>query len=323
MSDVDSRDIGETVSGSGALPVGNGIGLRQLEVFLIVRRSERVRTDRFREVGKEDEVTSVLGSKSRVAFNIEELRDLRETIGIKADAVRRELQELGSRESVSGSQRGAELLIVLIEQINGLGAGRAGSCRLVVHCRADSEVDGAHNELIDGDRHLLVDLVVEHRDEGSELSRVREGLLDLKLGDRELQLESDLRVEELRVNFRLDKDVRIVGRAVGELPRRIGLSVRQLRADLLHDGTEFPSVHKQRRNGSRIGAVDKDHFADVIDKTLHVGVDGVRVKDRGTDVDDVREVSRDERGISEDFSGRGVDERVNLFNIHWGKSPFN
>ena len=239
-------------------------------------------------------MTLVLRGKSRVALDVEELGDFGQPVSIEPDSVRRELEEFRSSECVACAQGGPELLIVLIQEVDGFGACRAGAGRFIVHCRTDSEVDSAHDQLVNGDGHLFVYLIVEHRDERTELRRVAERLLDLHLSDGELQLERDLGVEKLGRDGRLNEYIGIVGRVVREPPRRIGLSVRQLGSDLFDNAAIFPAVHQHGRNGPGILAVDENDLTDVIDESLDVSVDSIRVKYRGTDVDDVRQVSGDE-----------------------------
>ena len=212
-----------------------------------------------------------------------------------------------------------------IQQIDSSGIARAGVRTAAVHVvegLAHHVVNGPHDEVVECNRHGLLNLIEEHGQEGVELGGGGEGLIQRLLLHGPLDLERGHLVEELDVHIGLVEHVGIVGCAVGEIPALILGGGGEAGADLLQNRAVAPVVHEDGGSAAGVGAVDEDHFADVVNQRPDEAVEGVGVEDGIAGIHDALQVLGDEVVAAKGLGERFIDDLVNLFYFH-DCSPFS
>ena len=310
--DVDGAGIGEGIVSARALPERDALRIGQLGVLVMESVRLKIHVSRGCELGQHDDMLEILRGESLLAADVEMSAHAGETVGVQADLVGGETDELGGVNGLSRGQRssGADLVVVQGQEVDGTGAVA------VLDGLSDHAVDGAHDEGIVAHGHGLLDLVEDHGDKGVELGGAGEGLLHLHLGDGRLDLEGGHLVEELGLGHGLVEDMRIVGLTIHQIPALVLHGLGHLAGDLLDHRAVLPFVHEDGRSGAAICAVDKNDLADVVDERTHVGVEGLAVEDGCANVNDVGEVFLQKNGIADGFLDCAVHELIYLLDFH-------
>lgn len=310
----------ESIVGARTLPEGNGLGTDELGVLVMERVGLEKHVRGGAELGKHDNVLEVFGCEPLLAALVEEGAHAGQTIDVERHLIRGVADEVGVGHGVGRREILAIAGIEAREKIDRSRITRtsnsAGRMVGAVAGLQNHVVDGAHDQSVHTNGHGLIDLVEEHGDEGVELGSAGEGLLHLTLCDGAVDLEGCHLVEELGLSFGLVENVRIIGRAIGQLPRLVLDSHRHFGTDLLHDRAVLPRITQDRRGRTLIRPDDEDHLADVVNEGLDILVESAGVEDRGTDVDDVGQVLVEDDRVADGLLSGRIDELVNLRYFH-------
>lgn len=307
---LDGADVGEGIASTRALPERNTLSTDESGVLVVEGVALEINVGGSREIRQHDYMLEILRRESLLAALVEQSGHTGETVGVEADLESRKADERGrDNRQISGEILG-ELGVVHGEEVDGPD-GVSALCSLDDHV-----IDRAHDEGIVLHGHSLVHLIEEHGHEGVELGGAGEGLPNLALGDRTVDLERDHLVEELGLGLRGMEHMRIVGCTIGELPALVLHGVGHFAGDLLNHRAILPSIHQNGGGGAAVGTVDENDLADVIDKGADVCVESLTVEDRLANIDEVGEILIQKNGITENLVGGLVYKIVDLSNFH-------
>ena len=316
---LDGARVGEGEPLTRALPERNLLSIGQLGVFVMERVGLEEHIRGGTELGQHDHVLKVFRSESLHTADVEQGGHSGQTRDRESHVIGGEPDEVRVEDGVARCKALAVLLVKAIQKIDSSGVARAGIGAAAVHViegLAHHVVDGPHDEVVEGNGHALLNLVEEHGQESVELSGGGEGLIQRLLLHGPLDLERGHLVEELDINVRLVEHVRIVGRAVSEVPTFILGGHGEAGTDLLQNGAVAPVVHEDGGSAAGVGAVDEDHLANVVDQRPDEAVKGVGVEDGVTGIHDALKILGDEVIFAEGLDERVIDDLVNLFYFH-------
>lgn len=322
---LDSTRVGESEALTRALPERNGLRIDEFGVLVMegVGLEEHVRGRT--ELRKHDNVLEVLRGEPFHTAHVEQRGHAGQTVDSERHVIGGVADEIGIKNRIRSREGLGVLLVKAIQQVNSSGIASTGVGAAAVHvveCLAHHIVDGAHDEVVKGHRHALLNFIEKHGEEAVELGSGREGLVQRLLLHGALDLERGHLVEELDVNVGLVEHVRIVGGAVGQIPRLVLGGLREAGADLLQNGAVTPIVHHDGRGGAGVGAVDEDNLTDMVDEGSNESIEGVGVEDFVACVHNAVEVLGDEVIFTKSLDKRVVDDLINLFYFHCC-SPFS
>ena len=317
--EFDGAGVGEGEVGAGALPEGDSLGVDELGVLIMERIGLEEHVGGSPELGEHDNVLEVFRGKPLHAADVEQSAHAGQTVDAESHLVGRIADEVRIEDSLSRRETLIVLLIEAVQKVDSScvacpGVGASGVH--VVEGLAHHVVDGTHDQVVEGNRHTFLDLIKKHREEAVELGSGGEGLIQGLLLNGTLDLERGHLVEELDVHVGLVEHVRIVGSAVGEIPALILRGGGETGADLFQNGAVAPIVHEDGRGAAGVGAVDEDHFADVVNQGSNEAIEGVSIEDGITSIDNALKVFRDEIILAEGLDERIVYDLVNLFYFH-------
>ena len=322
---LDSTGVGEGETLARALPERNSLRIDELGVFIMEGVGLEEHIGGRAELGQHDNVLEVFRREPLHAAHVEQRRHARQTVDGERHMIGGVADEVGIEDGRASGQALAVLLIEAIQQVDGSGVARAGVGTAAVHVvegLAHHVVDGPHDEVIERDGHGLLDLVEQHGQERIELGSGGEGLIQRLLLNGPLDLERGHLVEELDVYVGLVEHVGIVGGTVGEIPALILGGGGETGADLLQDGAVAPVVHEDGGSAARVGTIDEDHLADVVDKRPDKAVEGVGIENGVAGIHNALQVFGDEVIATKGLSERFIDDLINLFYFHCC-SPFS
>ena len=318
-SGVHLAGIGKRVASSGTLPKRDSFSIDQFGVLVMECPGLEEHISRRAELVEHDDMLEVFGRETRLPADVEQgghpgqtTGNQRDVVGGVADEVRIE-DCLGSRETL------AVLLIEAVEKIDCLGGAGAGNSTAgvgAVHGFNGHIVDGAHDEVVGGNRQRLLNLVEKHGDKGVELGGAGKALLHLPLGDRAVDLESGHLVEEFRLGPRRVEDVGVVGSPILQFPALVLSSLGKLGADFFDHGAVLPRIHQNTGSRAAVRPIDKDDAADVVDERLDESVESAGVENVVAHIDNIGEILLQDRLGADGFGERGIDELIYLFDFH-------
>ena len=267
--EVNLACVGKVKVSARALPVGNSFCPDELGVLIMERARLEEHVSGGAELGEHHDMLEFARRETGLAPEVEQRGHSGQTVSAESHLIRREADEVRVNDGVSRGQTLAVHGVITGEEIDRLGPACAGehSARVVLRVQSlgNHVVDGPHDKRVSADCHSLLDFIEQHGDESVELGRRTEGLLDLTFGDGAVDFERSHLVEELGLCRGLVEHVRVVGRAVDELPI-LGLDgLGHFGADFFDDGSVLPRVHEDGGSRAAIRAVDEDYASDVVD----------------------------------------------------------
>lgn len=324
-SQLDRASVGEGKTLARTLPERNSLRIDELGVLVMegVGLEEHIRGRA--ELGQHNNVLEVFRGESLHAAHVEQSRHARQPVDGESHMIGGVTDKIGIEDCIPSGQTLAVLLIKAIQQVNSSGIACTGVSAAAVHIverLSHHVVDGAHDEVVKGHRHALLNFIEKHGEEAVELGSGREGLVQRLLLHGALDLERGHLVEELDVHVGLVEHVGIVGGPIGQVPRLVFGGLRKTRTDLLKDGTVTPIVHKDGGSAAGVGTVDEDHLADMIDEGTNKPIKGVGVEDGIACIHNALQVFGNEIILAESLNERIIDDLVNLFYFHCC-SPFS
>lgn len=322
---LDSAGVGESKALTGALPERNSLRIDEFGVLIVEGVGLEEHVSGRAELGQHDNVLEVLRGESLHTAHVEQSRHACQPVDGESHVICGVTNEVGIEDRRARSKILAVLLVEAIQEIDGSGVAGTGVGSAAVHVvegLTHHVVDGSHDEVVERNRHGLLNLIEEHGQKRVELGSGGEGLIQGLLLHGPLDLERGHLVEELDVHVGLVEHVGIVGSAVGEIPALILGGGGETGADLLQNRAVAPIVHEDGGSASGVGAVDEDHLADVVDQRPDETVKGVGVEDGIAGIHDALQVLGDEVVAAKGLGERFIYDLVNLFYFHCC-SPFS
>lgn len=313
--------------GAGALPEGDNLSVGELQVLHIEVIGGVVEIDagRLLELGEHDDVEHLPGSEALLLADVEEGTHGLETVHVEAHDISSVPQE-----RLVGDGRGradvlAELLVVHVQEVDGLGAGpptdRTAAVQIVEGVD-DHAVDRPHDKPLVLDGHGLVDLVEQHADKCVQFSRTGEATLELAVQNGLVKLEGNETVIELGVCRAGLVHEGIVGSPIGQFPALVLSGFGHLAGDLHEDGAVLPRIHQDRGCEAGVGALNELGATNAIHQSIdELVLPAVDVLDGGANLHRVGKVFGNDGGTAGHFGGDGIHEPMNLFNFHLFFSP--
>lgn len=325
VGELDSRRIRECEARAGALPERNLLGLLKPGVLVMEGVGLEEDVSGGAEISVHNDVLKIARAEPLHPSDVEQGGHAGHTADGDGHLIGGITDKVGVDDSVRRREGLAVLMIETIQQVDAPGVAGAGVGASAVHIverLGHHVVDGAHDEVVKGDRHAFLNLVEKHGQEAVELGCAGERLIQGFLLNRPLDLEHRHLVEELDVDVGLVEHVGIVGRAVRQIPAFVLGGHREAGADLLQNGTVPPVVHKDGGGRARVGTVDEDDLPDVIDEGSDEPIERVGVENRVACIDEAFEIFGDQIVLTEGLGEGIVDDLVNLFYFHCF-SPFS
>lgn len=319
VGELDGRRVGECEARPGTLPERNLLSLLKPGVLVMERIGLEEDVGGGAEISVHYDVLKIARAKPLHPADIEQGGHTSHTADGDGHLIGGITDKVGIDNRIIRGKGLAVLVVKAIQKVDAPGVAGAGVGARIVHIverLGHHVVDGAHDEIVKGNRHTLLNLVEKHGQEAVELSGAGERLMQGFLLNRPLDLERRHLVEELDVDVRLVEHVGIVGRAVRQIPAFVLGSNREAGADLLQNGTVPPVVHEDGGCRAGVGTIDENDFTDVIDEGSDKPIERVGVKDRVASVDDAVEILRDQIVFTESLGERVVHDLVNLFYFH-------
>ena len=325
VGELDRGGVGERETRARALPERNLLGLLETSVLVMERVGLEENIRGGAEVGVHDNMLEIARAESLHAADIEQGGHSGHTTDSDGHLVGGIANEVGIEDGIRRREGLGVLLVETIQQVDAprvtsssIGAAAVHGVESLCH----HVVDGAHDEVVKGNRHGFLNLVEKHGQEAIELGSAGERLIQRLLLHGALHLKRGHLVEELGVHVGLVEHIGIVGSAIGEIPALILGGGGEARADLLQNGAVAPIVHHNRRSGARVGSVNEHNLANVVDEGADEAVERVGVENLVASVHDAVEVLGDQVVLTKSLDKRGVDDFVNLFYFHCC-SPFS
>ena len=319
VGELDSGRVGESKARARALPERNLLGLLETSVLVMERVGLEEDVGGGAEISVHNDVLEIARAEPLHPADVEQGGHSGHTTDGDGHLIGGVADKIGIDDRLRRGEGLAVLMVKAIQQVDASGVTGAGVRTTAVHVierLGHHIVDGAHDEIVKGHRHAFLNLVEKHGQEAVELSGAGERLIQGLLLNRSLDLERRHLVEELDVDVGLVEHVGIVGRAVRQIPAFVLGSHREPGADLLQNGTVPPVVHEDGGRRARVGAIDKDDFANVIDEGSDKAIKRVRVENRVAGVDDTVEVLGDQIVFTEGLGKGVVHDLINLFYFH-------
>lgn len=319
VGELDCRRVGESKARPRALPERNLLGLLKPSILVMERVGLEEDVGGGAEVSMHHDVLEIARAEPLHPSDVEQGGHAGHTTDGDGHLIGGVADKIGIDDSIRGCERLAVLLVKAIQQVDAPGVASSGVGSGAVHVverLGHHVVDGAHDEIVKGNRHALFDLIEKHGQEAVELGCAGEGLIQGLLLDRPLDLERRHLVEELDVDVGFVEHIGVVGGAVRQIPAFVLRSDRETGADLLQDGTVPPVVHEDGGGRTGVGPIHEDDLADVVDEGSDEPIERVGVEDRVASVDDAVEILRDQIVLTEGLGERVVDDLVNLFYFH-------
>ena len=319
VGELDGGRIGECEARTRALPERNLLRLLETSILVMERVGLEEDVGGGAEVSVHHDVLKIARAEPLHPTDVEQGGHSGHTTDGDGHLIGGIADKIGINDRIRGGERLAVLLVKAIQQVDAprvAGAG-VGSCAVhVVERLGHHIVDGAHDEVVKGHRHALLDLVEKHGQEAVELGCAGERLIQGLLLDRPLDLERRHLVEELDVDVGFVEHVGVVGGAVRQIPAFVLRSDGEAGTDFLQNGTVPPVVHEDGGSRTGVGPVHEDDPADVVDEGSDEPIERVGIEDRVTRVDDAVEILRDQIALTEGLGERVVDDLVNLCYFH-------
>ena len=319
VGEIDSRRVGEPEARPRALPERNLLGLLKPSILVMERVGLEEDVGGSAEVSVHHDVLKIARAEPLHPADVEQSGHSGHTTDGDGHLISGVADKIGIDDRIRGSEGLAVLLIKAIQQVDAPGVAGPGVGSGAVHVverLGHHVVDGAHDEVVKGNRHALFDLVEKHGQEAVELGCAGEGLIQGLLLDRPLDLERRHLVEELDVDVGLVEHVGVVGGAVRQIPAFVLRSDRKTGADLLQNGTVPPVVHENGRSRTGVRPIHEDDLADVVDEGSDEPIERVGVEDRVTSINDAVEVLGDQTVLAESLGKGIIHDLVNLFYFH-------
>ena len=317
----------ESEVSAGTLPEGNNLGIGELEVLHIevVGGVVKINAGRLLELGEHDDVEHLPGSEALLLADVEEGAHGLETVHVEAHDISGVPQERLVGDGLGRVDVLAELLVVHVQEVDGLGAGPPadGTAAVQIVEGVDNHaVDRPHDKPLVLDGHGLVDLVEQHADKCVQFSRTGEAALELAVQNGLVELEGNETIIELSVRRAGLVHEGIVGGPISQFPALVLSGFGHLAGDLHENGAVLPCVHQDRGRETGVGTLNELGAAN----TVHQGVDelvlpAVDVLDGGANLHRVGKVFGNDGGTAGHFGGDGIHEPMNLFDFHLFFSP--
>lgn len=319
VGELDSGRVGEAEARARTLPERNFLRLLETSILVMERVGLEEDVGSGAEISVHNDMLEIARAEPLHPADVEQRGHSGHTADGDCHLVGGVTDEVGIDNCIRRSEGLAVLMIEAIQQVDAPGVAGAGVRTGVVHVverLGHHVVDGTHDEVVKGNRHAFLNLIEKHGQEAIELGGAGERLIQGLLLNRPLDLERRHLVEELDVDVGLVEHVRIVGRAVSQIPAFVLGSNREAGADLLQNGAVPPVVHKDGGGGAGVGTVDENDFADVVDEGSDEAIKRVCVENRVAGIDDTVEILRDEVVFAQGLSERVVHDLINLFYFH-------
>lgn len=319
VGELDGGRIGEREARTGALPERNL--LRLLEASILVMERVRLEEDVSggAEVSVHHDVLKIARAEPLHPADVEQSGHSGHTTDGDGHLIGGVADKIGIDDRIRGGEGLAILVVETVQQVDATGVAGAGVGARVVHVverLGHHVVDGAHNEVVKGNRHALFNLVEKHGQEAVELGCAGEGLIQGLLLDRPLDLERRHLVEELDVDVGFVEHIGVVGGSVRQVPAFVLRSDREPGADLLQNGTVPPVVHEDGGGRTGVRPIHEDDLADVVDEGSDEPIERVGIEDRVASIDDAVKILCDQIVLTEGLGEGIVHDLVNLFYFH-------
>ena len=180
VGELDRGRIGEGKAGARTLPERDFLSLLKTSVLVMERVGLEEDVRGGAEIRVHDNMLKIARAEPLHAANVEQGRHPGHTTDSDGHLVGGIANEVGVDNSVRRRERLGILLIETIQQVDAPGVARTGIGTAAVHIierLGHHVVDGAHDEIIEGHRHGLLDLVEKHGEEAVELGGRGEGLI--------------------------------------------------------------------------------------------------------------------------------------------------
>lgn len=325
VGEFDRGSVGKIEARARALPERDLLGLLKTSVLVMERVGLEENVRGGAKIGVHDNMLKVARAEPLHAADVEQGGHSGHTADSDGHLVSGVANKLGIEDGVRGRERLAVLLVEAIQQVDapGVPSPRVGAAAVHgVESLCHHVVDGTHDEVVKSNCHSLLNLIEKHGQEAVELGGAGEGLIQRLLLHRALDLERGHLVEELDVHIGLVEHVGIIGRPVGEIPALVLGGGGKAGTDLLQNRAVAPVIHHDGRSAARIGAVDEDHLADMVDEGANKAVKRVGIENLVAGVHDAVKILGDQIVLAESLGERGIDDFINLFYFHCC-SPFS
>ena len=319
VGELDSGRIGEREARTRALPERNLLRLLETGILVMERVGLEEDVGGGAEVSVHHDVLKIARTEPLHPADVEQSGHSGHTTDGDGHLIGGVANEIGIDDRIRGGEGLAVLLVKAIQQVDAPGVASPGVGSGAVHVverLSHHVVDGAHDEVVKGNRHAFLNLIEKHGQEAVELGCAGEGLIQGLLLDRPLDLERRHLVEELDIDVGFVEHIGVVGGAVRQIPAFILRSDRETGADLLQNGTVPPVVHEDGRGRTGVRPIHEDDLADMVDEGSDEPIERVSIEDRVASVDDAVEILRDQIVLTEGLGERVVDDLVNLFYFH-------
>ena len=319
VGELDGRRVGEAEACPGTLPERNLLGLLEPGVLVMERVGLEEDVGGGAEISVHHDVLEIARAEPLHTADVEQSGHSGHAADGDGHLIGSIADKIGIDDRIRCGERLAVLLVKTIQQVDApgvAGPGIGSSAVHVVERLGHHVVDGAHDKVVKGNRHALLNLVEKHGQETIELGSAGEGLIQGLLLDRPLDLERRHLVEELDVDVGFVEHVGVVGGAVRQIPAFVLSSDRETGADLLQNGTVPPVVHENGGGRTGVRPIHEDDLADVVDEGSDEPIERVGVEDRVASVDNAVEILRDQIVLAEGLGERVIDDLVNLFYFH-------